>query len=911
MLMSIIRKLLLSVLFFLMAPVCNAAEASGFWGRIGDMFYNNLISEDRYMLIVNGLKVTLTITVLAMIFGTLLGGLICWLRMSRNKVLQSIARVYIDIVRGMPVLVLLMIMYYAVLAPFGINGTAVAVITFAIDTSAYIAEMLRSGIESIDRGQTEAGLSLGFTRAQTFLGIILPQAVRNVSEVYTGEIISLLKATSIVGYIAVMDMTKASDIIRSRTFDAFFPLLFIAAIYFLIAWLIGIILRRLFRPKHRKMRIVAPLFALLLAVASASCDNSSHEQITVESQLSDKKIGIIMGDYREQMLADRYGMGNMMMFNTEVDGLTALMSHKIAGYYNERPSAMAFAKEYPSLTVIESDLQDSRVGALFNKNNKELSGSFAHFLDGFLNSPEGIEMKDRWFDVNRENQHADVEAVTEGDPIRVGFLGSTVAFGFISNGEADGYEVELLRRFALSIGRPIQFEVIDFGGMIASIVTGRYDIGCGLISITEERLKVVDIVGYLDSETIVVVCNDYDEKTRSSLFSYILAAAVIAAATALLVRKFRKRSRRGDNVTSSSDILIKVSHLKKVFEDGGTVLNDVNAEIRKGEVISIIGPSGTGKSTFLRCLNLLCQPSSGTILIDGQNILDPDADVPALRQKMGMVFQSFNLFNGKTVLENITYAPVRLKGMKPEDADKKAMELLRLVGLAEKADLMPEQLSGGQKQRVAIARALAMEPEIILFDEPTSALDPTMVSEVLGVMRTLASRGLTMMVVTHEMRFAREVCNRVFYMDEGGIYEQGTPEQIFEHPQKEKTRIFINRIRECRYEINSADYDYYGMLQQFQNFCIRYNMSGQTIGHINHTIDEGLLIIGAEKGVSVTLRYAETTSDITILIHTPKHLDQSIFENEGNSVQVSILRGFCKSVNIEDSQDGSTLTCSL
>jgi polar amino acid transport system ATP-binding protein len=240
--------------------------------------------------------------------------------------------------------------------------------------------------------------------------------------------------------------------------------------------------------------------------------------------------------------------------------------------------------------------------------------------------------------------------------------------------------------------------------------------------------------------------------------------------------------------------MIQVRNLSKHFGDL-VVLKDVSADIQKGEIISVIGPSGTGKSTFLRCLNLLESPTGGSILIDGVPILTRGANVPKVRQKMGMVFQSFNLYAHLSVLDNLTLGPIKLLHKQRAEAERHALELLKLVGLAEKASAFPDELSGGQKQRVAIARCMAMEPEILLFDEPTSALDPTMVSEVLAVIRRLAREGMTMVIVTHEMDFARNLSSRVFYMDEGLIYEEGTPEQIFDHPCKEKTRAFINRIR--------------------------------------------------------------------------------------------------------------------
>lgn len=239
--------------------------------------------------------------------------------------------------------------------------------------------------------------------------------------------------------------------------------------------------------------------------------------------------------------------------------------------------------------------------------------------------------------------------------------------------------------------------------------------------------------------------------------------------------------------------MICVENLHKSF---GTlqVLKGVNQHISKGEKVAVIGPSGSGKSTFLRCLNMLEVPTEGTVTIDGEEITAPGSDINRIRQKMGMVFQQFNLFPHKTVMGNITMAPMTLKKLSKEEAEAKAEELLRRVGLLDKANAYPAQLSGGQKQRIAIARALAMEPEIMLFDEPTSALDPEMVGEVLNVMKQLADEGMTMIVVTHEMGFAREVASRVLFMDEGTIIEQGTPDEIFNHPQNERTKSFLSKI---------------------------------------------------------------------------------------------------------------------
>ena len=239
--------------------------------------------------------------------------------------------------------------------------------------------------------------------------------------------------------------------------------------------------------------------------------------------------------------------------------------------------------------------------------------------------------------------------------------------------------------------------------------------------------------------------------------------------------------------------MIDVKNLHKYF-GSLEVLKGIDCHIDKGECVCVIGPSGSGKSTFLRCLNLLETPTKGDIVIDDMHLTEKDFDVDAMRKRVGMVFQHFNLFPHLTILENVTLASIRHKMMTEEQAKEKAMELLNRVGVGDKADNYPAQLSGGQKQRVAIARSLALSPEVMLFDEPTSALDPEMVGEVLEVMKQLAKEGMTMVVVTHEMGFAREVANRVFFMDGGGILEEGTPEQIFDHPQEERTKTFLSKV---------------------------------------------------------------------------------------------------------------------
>ena len=239
--------------------------------------------------------------------------------------------------------------------------------------------------------------------------------------------------------------------------------------------------------------------------------------------------------------------------------------------------------------------------------------------------------------------------------------------------------------------------------------------------------------------------------------------------------------------------MIRVSNLHKSFGKND-VLKGIDEHIKKGEVVVVIGPSGSGKSTFLRCLNLLEEPTSGKIIFEGNDITDKKVDINKIREKMGMVFQQFNLFPHKTVLENLTIAPIKVKGLSKSEAEKKAMELLDRVGLTNKAKSYPSSLSGGQKQRIAIARALAMEPDVMLFDEPTSALDPEMVGEVLSVMKDLAKEGMTMVVVTHEMGFARDVADRAIFMDGGYVIEESAPKEMFSNPKNERTRAFLSRV---------------------------------------------------------------------------------------------------------------------
>lgn len=330
--------------------------------------------------------------------------------------------------------------------------------------------------------------------------------------------------------------------------------------------------------------------------------------------------------------------------------------------------------------------------------------------------------------------------------------------------------------------------------------------------------------------------------------------------------------------------MIEIRSITKQFQTA-TPLKDLSVTIHRGDVISVIGPSGTGKSTLIRCINLLDPPTSGQILFEGEDITAKGYDIKKARQKIGMVFQSFNLFGHLTVIENLMLAPMELKGKSRQEAYDKAMELLQRVGLREKALRYPDELSGGQKQRVAIARCLCMDPDVILLDEPTSALDPAMVSEVQAVIRDLSKSGKTMMIVTHEMNFARAISNRVFYMDQGGIYEEGTPEEIFDNPKKERTRRFIKRLKVFEKVIDGCDYDFIGFHAELDRYLMQNDVKPALKYRIRLSLEELLqqiLFPEFEKpDIHVEVEYAAHDEKCRIAVtYRGKAFDINNTENE-------------------------------
>jgi His/Glu/Gln/Arg/opine family amino acid ABC transporter permease subunit len=570
-------------------------KAAVFVENLKRSLYRNFIQEDRYQMLLSGLGVTIALSLVAGLCGTALGGFICFLRMRRHALPASLASLYIRVFRGIPIVVLLLVLNFVVFKESMLSAFWVSAIAFSLDFAAYSSEIFRSGIEAVPPGQARAACALGFSPSKSFWKVVWPQALIHILPVYSGQFIATVKMTAVAGYISVMDLTKASDIIRSRSFEAFFPLLFTALVYFLISTLLVLVLRILegkIDPKRRKL------------------------------------------------------------------------------------------------------------------------------------SPE-----------------------------------------------------------------------------------------------------------------ITRIVSEFDQ-------------------TAELPAASRHESAGGE-------VLLTVEHLRKSFGDV-TPLQDVNCQVCQGDVISVIGPSGTGKSTFLNLLNQLETPDGGTILFEGQNTLERGYDLNVLREKVGMVFQSFYLFSHLTIIENLMLAQTELLHRSPREACERGMRLLHTVGLAEKALSLPAQLSGGQQQRVAIVRAVAMDPHVILFDEPTSALDPTMVGEVLSVIKNLARQGMTMLIVTHEMKFARDVSNRVFFMDEGVIYEEGSPAQIFESPQKDKTRQFVRRLKVFEAELSPEHLDYPELLSQLEQFAFRHAVSRKLVFRMETLLEElclNTLLSQLHRGETLKLSFEYDETD--------------------------------------------------
>ncbi len=365
--------------------------------------------------------------------------------------------------------------------------------------------------------------------------------------------------------------------------------------------------------------------------------------------------------------------------------------------------------------------------------------------------------------------------------------------------------------------------------------------------------------------------------------------------------------------------MIKITNLSKSFGELSVFAN-LNVQISKGECIALIGPSGTGKSVFLRTIAMLEKPDNGNIFINGKDITHKDVDINKVREKMGMVYQGFHLFSHLNVIDNITLAPRKVKKTDRTTAEKRAMELLSMVGLSDKARSFPNQLSGGQQQRIAIARCLAMDPEIILFDEPTSALDPSMTGEVLSIIRKLTQmEGLTMLIVTHEMNFAKDVASRVWFMEEGGIYEEGTPDAIFNNPQKEKTKAFIRKLKLFNYEIRSKGFDMVAMNVQIELFCQKYAIETKKVYHIQLLLEELIIEIidhcytSSQPTMEYTIEYSEEKNEISITFtYTAELFNPFVNDDIGDeNLGIMLVRKIAKKADHQYESGQNTITIKL
>ncbi len=463
---------------------------------IADSFSNNLIAEGRYKMILDGLQVTLLITLCSAVLGTLLGGLVCWARMSKHPWLQRTARIYIDLMRGTPVLVLLMLMYYVFMAPLKTTGVIVAIVTFAMNTSAYIGEMLRTGIESIDRGQREAGLALGYTPRQVFFRIILPQVIRKIMPVYLGEVISLLKGTSIVGYIAVIDMTRASDLIRSRTFDAFFPLLVTAIIYFVIAWLIGILLNSLIERRRVKTTIAAVALVGLGVLGSVPDIVERYEDHTESIpplflQLEGKSVGVIIGSIQDIAVTRYVPKADIHRLTTMTDMLASLHNGKIDCFFGESITITANPEIAEAADTIDAGLPPSPIAACFQLGDTELQQDFNQYLAEIKADGSWNRIMNKWLYCKDLSALPIPVQHGTGKTLTIATFPGLAPYNYLRMGKPTGYEIELITEWANRRNYRLNYLFMDFAAQIPAVQTGKAQMAIGSIAVTEERQKNV------------------------------------------------------------------------------------------------------------------------------------------------------------------------------------------------------------------------------------------------------------------------------------------------------------------------------------------------------------------------------------------------------------------------------------
>ena len=608
-------------------------------------FEKNFLRENRWRMLLSGLGTTLTLAVLSGLLGTILAALICFLGTCKSDLAGAFADLYIRLFRGVPIVVLLLVLNYLVFTGADFPAFWVCVVGFSLDFAAYASEIFRSGIQAVPAGQRLAARAMGFGEMRCFRRVVFPQALLHILPGYIGQFVATLKLTSVAGYISVTDLTRVTDIIRSRTYDAFLPLAVTTLIYFALCALFSALLRRL-------ERRVAP--------------------------------------------------------------------------------------------------------------GKRSTENLRAMLDGW---------------------------------------------------------------------KPDQAQTVSFH--------------------------------------------------RSA----------------------------GHEKPDGAPKVYHIAHLKKSFGDI-IPLKDVSCDIHRGEVIAVIGPSGTGKSTFLNLLNGLERPDAGELWFEGEDLCAAHCDMNRLRRQVGMVFQALNLFAHLTAVENVMLAQTELLGLDRQTAFEVSMSMLGRVGLADKALSYPRELSGGQQQRVAIARTMAMSPKVILFDEPTSALDPATVGEVLSILRALAGDGMTMVVVTHEMRFAREVSDRVFYMDEGVIYEQGTPGEVFENPRRERTRRFVDRLQVLDIAIDRPEFDFAGAIAQIEAYAQRHMLSAPVRRRMTVIFEElGISILLRRfkaPNIHITFEYSEQSGAIDVCAAFPFGDYDPL--REGDPVSVALINNAAEGWRLDEAGNHKTLT---
>jgi polar amino acid transport system substrate-binding protein len=602
----------------------------------------------------------------------------------------------------------------------------------------------------------------------------------------------------------------------------------------------------------------APLLTSLQAYAA-------DDERTWESFMN-MKAGVLEGSVHDAVSKELMKPTEILYFNDPTNAFIAVLQNKS----DYSPTSAITAKiiltdpRFAGLTFFEAPPEVHHDDIAAVSANRKIIDQYNDFLAEIKTNGVLDDMKSRWIDhFNSKNMTMpDIPLTPKNGALKVASESALPPFNYIgAGGELIGFEIEHMSRFAQYLGMDVEFFPMRFGAIIPFVKSGRADIGAAAFTVTEERKKsILFTEPYIEDLLAIVakklpesseISNITEKTTAGGGLGLTFGVLIACLFCFLLMRKHKfasyravhkKLSRLAENRGGETSV-ISVRNLTKSYGNN-VILSDINMEIKKGEVISIIGPSGTGKSTFLRALNMLDPPTSGEILFDGVSLTDKRADIDAARKKMGMVFQNFGLFSHMTVLENITAAPIKLLQKSKTEANAKAFDLLKTVGLSERAGHYPHQLSGGQKQRAAIARCLAMEPEVILFDEPTSALDPTMVGEVMAVIRKLAADGMTMIVVTHEMDFARDVSTRVVYMDGesgtagSGLYEDASPSVIFNNPQRERTKNFIFRVKSFNYAIRSKNFDYVEMLTGIENFCFKHAVSAKIADKIRLAAEE-------------------------------------------------------------------------